>query len=347
MRTVDAFRKTGEVYYQYAGTKKNEIDNVSCLPIKKPESNKKNVFYSQRRAFDNEILKFVEELDYNLAYFHYFPSTLPLKIFRTIKKRGKSFIFDLHEIIPEQFLPEKFSYLNPIMWKIFKKQIQISDGLVTISTEAMEFMSKKTEISKPYIIVENYAKKSTIRRNKKNKEIIVVGKSSRNNSSIFKILTQLKNKGFRIKSIGINLDIADINLPVLPYDEMMEEISKSAFSIIAYQNRKDPTYPNEVFSLPNKFFDSLAARTPIILSNRFESMRKIIDETGTGITIDLNNSAEKSVEKILTAWNSYENFQTSLEKNQDRFVWSEDKENNFIDFAKMIQRVGESSKNDN
>ncbi|MBO8166288.1 MAG: glycosyl transferase family 1 [Kosmotoga sp.] len=337
MRTVMALKKLGTVYYQYAGNSEELIDGVKTFPLKKPHAENRLRYYVQRREFDKEILKLAEILDYDLAYFHYFPASMPVKIFKTIKKLGKSLIYDLHEIIPVQFLPEKFERITPLMWIIFRKQLLLSDALISVSQEAMDFMLKKSKISRPFLIVENYANHTVeqISEDKK-KEIVIVGKSTRNNDIVSEILISLKNEGFSFKSIGIKSNLTDVNLPFLPYNKMMKELSKSAFSIIAYQNRKSPDYPNEVFSLPNKFFDSLAARTPVILSNRFRSMRKILEETGTGVIINLKDDPKKNVRKVLKAWENYSDFQSALIKHSERFYWTKEKEEKFLDFVKTF-----------
>lgn len=338
MRTVKSLRKLGTVYYQYAGNSKKSIDGVISVPLKKPWSKNSLERYKQRRKFDKEILKLVETLDYDFAYFHYFPASRPVKVFKAVKKRGKSLIYDLHEIIPVQFLPEKFSWITPMMWTIFRRQLSLSDALISVSQEAMDFMLMKSRVTKPFLIVKNYANYAFGFKREKKKEIVIAGKSSRNNDLISEILISLKNEGFSFKSIGIKSDLADVNLPFLPYDEMMDELSKSAFSIIAYQNRKLPDYPNEVFSLPNKFFDSLAAGTPVIVNSRFQSMVSLVEKYNVGIVIDTTQSVRSITNKIIKAWNHYETFLDAIKMNAEHFVWNEKKEREFIDFILEVIR---------
>ena len=339
MRTVMALKKLGTVYYQYAGNSKEFIDGVKIFPLKKPRAENPLKRYIQRREFDRKIFRLVETLDYDLVYFHYFPASMPIKVFKTVKVRGKSLIYDLHEIIPVQFLPEKFERITPLMWIIFRKQLLLSDALISVSQEAMDFMLKKSKISRPFLIVENYANHAVelISKNKK-KEIVIVGKSSRNNGIVSEILISLKNEGFSFKSIGIKSDLADINLPFLPYHKMMKELSKSAFSIIAYQNRKSSDYPNEVFSLPNKFFDSLAAGTPVIVSSRFRTMSSLVEKYNVGIVIDTTQSVRSITNKIVKSWNHYKTFLDAIKSNVEHFIWSEEKEQEFINFILEVIR---------
>ena len=103
----------------------------------------------KRIRLDREILKLVKELDYDLAYFHSFPASQPIKLFREVKKRGKKLLYDLHEIMPVQFLPEKYSFLNPVLWRILKAQLSLVDGVIGVSDEAMKMMFEKTGIARP------------------------------------------------------------------------------------------------------------------------------------------------------------------------------------------------------
>ncbi|SHH28071.1 glycosyltransferase [Thermosipho atlanticus] len=334
-RTVNAFKKIGKVYYQYAGIEKHDESNLTTFPMKIPPTSNRLGFYKEIYGFDSKILNLVKNLDYDIAYFHYFPITMPLKIFKEVKKRKKTLIFDLHEIIPEQFLSEKYEKLKRTMWWIFKKQLKLCDGIVSISEEALNFMLNRTKVKIPNMIVENYAliKIHPLSLNERKKEIVIVGSTDRNIETSKKLYFNLKKLGFLIKTIGLDVELADIKLPFLPYEKMMKEISKSFFTMITYQNRKDPDYPNEKYSLPNKFFDSLAAGTPVILSSRFLSMKKILEQLNVGVVLDLRDNIETNMDKILHNINDYPNLIESIKRNIDKFVWNETKEKEFLDFV--------------
>lgn len=331
MRTVEALRKLGTVYYQYAGNSEESIEGVISIPLKKPWSKNRLEFYKQRREFDKEILKLAESLDYDLAYFHYFPASMPLCIFRAVKKRRKTLIYELHEIIPIQFLPERYEFLSFITWRIFKQQLVLSDGIVCVSKEALDFMQKRTGVfNKPFFILPNYASTRLfpVPKDKRRKEIVYVGKVQRNTNRERAFLMELKSVGFTLKSIGISWDIADILLPFLPYPEMIEEIARSAFSLISFQSRKDINYPNDIYSLPNKLFDSIAAGTPVIVNSRFKSMGSLVKKYNVGILIDTTQPVRSITDKIIKAWDHYETFLDAIEANAEHFIWNEKKNRN-------------------
>lgn len=334
LRTVKAFKKIGKVFYQYSGSKFIDLDNVEPFPLEKPKSANKFKRIVQRRNFDKAILKLTKELDYDVAYFHSFSASLPIKIFKEIKNQGKKLIFSLHEIYPEQFLSERFSFIKPLLWNMLKKEFIYCDAIVTVSNEAFEFMINKTKVSKPSLIIPNLAKNTIepLNKTEREKRIVIVGGTQRKIVVDNKLIMHLRKNGFSIVAIGMNWNEADKNIPFLAYNEMMGEISRSAFSLISFQTRSDHFYPNDIYSLPNKFFDSLAAGTPVIVEDRFISMKKIINSTKTGIIIDFNKNAEENIKKILFSWQNYSELLDSIKSHQDEFVWNEKIEKRLINF---------------
>jgi hypothetical protein len=336
LRTVNALKKKGKVFYQYSGKRPYRSEGVECYPIKKKQLPGNR--FTKRLRFDTKILEMVDKLDYDIAYFHYFPASKPLKIFKHVKKRNKKLIFELHEIIPEQFLSDKFSYLKPLLWNIIKKEFKLCDGLVAVSNEVFIYMTNKTKITKPFFILPNYANFSInpISKNKRKKRIIIVGGSQRKVDIDNGLVSRLKNEGFIITSIGIRSDIADEVLPFMEYNYMMKEISESAFSLMSFKSRKNPNYVNDIYSLANKFFDSLAAGTPVILNNRFVSMKKYIEKTKAGIIVNFNNEPDVILNKIRKMWNNYSELLSSLEKHNHVFTWNKAKEDKFVRFIEQV-----------
>ena len=338
MRTVETFSKLGHVYYQFSGgidlsaaQHNSDIQNFSLRRDEMLGTNK----VIRRIRFDREILRLVEELDYDLAYFHSFPASQPVKIFREVKKRGKKLLYDLHEIMPEQFLPERLSFLNPVLWKVLKTQLSLVDGVISVSEEALRMMFERTGIDKPKLCLPNYATGGVSFENVvKNAEIAVVGGTHRKISIDSNLLNEIK-RNFKLISIGTTCDIADEELPFMDYRLMMERISKVKFTLLAFQSRTDPQYVNDIYSLPNKLYDSLAAGTPVILDRRFVSMKRIVEDTQTGVVLDLVESSKHS-SSFLNDSEAYDLYLDNLRRNYDEFVWDSSKEDYFLDFVSNV-----------
>jgi len=109
----------------------------------------------------------------------------------------------------------------------------------------------------------------------------------------------------------------------------MEEISKASFSLISYNSENAQYTKNYDFALPNKFFDSIAAGTPVIVKESFVSMAKQVRNLGLGVVIDPSDF-EESKKRTLEAYDNYETIIQNIEKHQNEFVWDQEKEKEFL-----------------
>lgn len=146
-RSVSALKKLGPVHYQFWRTAADEQseqrgNGVILHPLSRDQMRGFGK-YAKRLNFDREVLRLVSELDYDLVVFHFSPAFFPVKVFAEAKKRKKKIIYDLHEIMPEQRLPEKAGLLKPFLWTILKTQFSLSDGVISVSQEAIDYMFKR------------------------------------------------------------------------------------------------------------------------------------------------------------------------------------------------------------
>lgn len=343
-RTVKALSNYSKVIYQYlteVPEKVYEEDNVTYLPIYWRENKNATLMAKlfKRRKLDHKILNLIEQQDFDVLYMHHFLPTIPILPFKIAKQRGKKVIFDIHEYHPQNFLAELKKPIRQlkekIMWKILKKQFSFCDRLVFVSKEAKDDISQITGVCKESIVVPNYAimKLTPIQ---KDKEIVFVGKTERPIKQEIKVIKQLLQKGFSFKVIGINNsvfeDIQYSSTGFLPYEKMMNELSKATFSLVSFSTIEDKNYKNDIYSLPHKFFDSLAAGTPVIVRESFVSMRKIVEDFKVGVLINPEN-IDQSVQNILKTYENYSELLKSVKNHSDEFVWSEQKEKEFIEFV--------------
>ncbi|SHF00241.1 Glycosyl transferases group 1 [Marinitoga hydrogenitolerans DSM 16785] len=341
-RTVKSLSKNNKIIYQYI-TEKNEEryikDNIEYIPIKY-KINVKNRMNElvNRRKLDKKILKIIQAYDYDILYMHHFLASLPITPFKIAKKRHKKIIYDFHEHHPENFLENLTGIMKniklKIMNKIVKKQIFYSDKLIFVSDEIRDNILSTLKIKKNYLILKNYSDINYISKEKK-KEVSFVGKSNRNLDKEKKVLKKIIKYGFSFKIIGVDSeyfkDIPHEYTSFLPYKKMIEELSKSSFSLISYSPLVDKQNKNYLFSLPNKYYDSIAAETPVIVKNTFISMAKEVEKLKIGVVINPKN-VDESVEKILEAYNNYDELLNNIRKHKEKFIWTEDKEEKFIEF---------------
>jgi glycosyltransferase involved in cell wall biosynthesis len=280
----------------------------------------------------------VKKEDYDILYMHHFLASRPVAPFKEAKKRGKQVVFDIHEYHPENFLNNLEGFTKKmkeaVVWNLFNKQINFSDKLVFVSKDMKNDVFKSLGIEKSNFILKNYAKKSVESKTKK-KSIAFVGGVNRNLDDEKEILKNLINRDFRFNIIGMETDyFSDIEhnaTSFLPYDEMMIRLSEEAFSLISFNTVNSRSYKNDVFSLPNKYYDSIAAETPVIVRNSFVSMVKEVKEKNIGVVVDPTD-VKGSVEKIEKAYENYEEMIENIRKYKHEFVWNENIEKDFVKY---------------
>jgi len=344
-RTVQALSKYAKVIYQYMVKEKEseyEEGNVRYVPIEE-QSEPPNILakFQRRRKFDKQVVDLIKNTDFDVLYMHYFLLSKPIEPFEYAKSIGKRVVYDIHEYHPEDFLltlsgPVGRLKIN-VVRRLFERQIDLSDKLIFVSPEQMKY--SLGERKKDVLIVPNYASMAVCSR-EKNKEIVFVGKSTRILGGEEQVIKKLINEGFIFKIIGMESNvfsnIEHVYTDFLPYDEMMKEISKATFSLVSYKaigktiEREDDK--NALWSLPHKFYDSIAAGTPVIVKQSFVSMSKIVEELGIGVVIDPKD-VEGSVKKILDAYDNYDKLIDNVERHKSKFVWDETKEKEFVEFV--------------
>jgi glycosyltransferase involved in cell wall biosynthesis len=344
-RTLEALSKNNEVVYQYLTTdneNKHKEKNITYFPIKHIEDINMNSFKKmsyREKTLDKKILDIVKKEDYDLLYMHHFLASRPIAPFKIAKRKNKKVVFDLHELHPENFMESftgvKKKIKESIMWKVLKKQIDCSDKLIFVSKEMKEYVKEKLKINIESKVVTNYAS-TEIKSQKKTKTISFVGKTARGLENEIKVLKEMIKKGYEFKIIGMDAanfeNIEHTYTSFLPYEEMIEELSKTSFSLISYTLNEDEIPLNFVFSMPNKFFDSIAAETPVIVNENFKSMANLVKKYGIGVLINPKN-IEESVEKIEKAYENYDEMIENIRKYKHEFVWTEEIEKDFVDFV--------------
>ncbi|GAB6190167.1 glycosyltransferase family 4 protein [Marinitoga arctica] len=343
-KSVLNLQKIGKVYYQYYGEYYGEkIKNIKEIKFEKMELSKNILHWIKKwKNFDRRLYKEISKVNPNIIYFHYLPFT-GSKIFRKLKRQNKKIFFEIHEIIPEQFMAKYYLpfFIKKKLWREFIISLKLSDGLISISKDIINYIFKKGNFKSEYFILPNLALNS-VKSNKKNKEISFVGKVNRNLDDEKEILKKLFYYDFKFKIIGMNSeyfkDIPHEYTSFLPYDQMIKELSKSAFSLISFNTIKNRSYKNDVFSLPNKYYDSIAAETPVIVKNTFVSMAKEVEELNIGVVINPKNVSE-SVEKILKAYENYDELLNNIRKHKEKFIWTEEKDKEYISY--ILKVVGD------
>jgi len=352
-RTVASLAKKHKVSYIYRseGTKlqierglKQKYSEVEFVGIPLERAAFRNPI--ERTKFDRRILRALREImqRIDLVYVHDWIRTHPMEPFRSIRRFGKRMIYDVHEYYPESVFEGLPRFLLPVKRALVRswinRQLSIVDGVVWVSRTQKRLY--RVDSALPSTIAPNVAvfSSNTFNRSQRESALIIVGKTPkdlRDASSLVQVI-HLRGLKVKLRLVGIShqssSDYFEV-FPFLPYEEMMKLIQKSLYSLMIFRTYKHPSL-NDTASLPNKFFDSLAAGTPVIVDEFFEEMSRLTLEWGVGLVVDMRNP-EAAANKIISSLEdgSYEKFLRNIDRHKTKFTWQA-YEQHFLRFVDAI-----------
>ena len=352
LRTVRAISKECEVVYIYRRYPhlldeerklEKELINVKFVPIEK-----KGRGGLSRLLFDKENVSAVLDNDTDIWYFHRVPYLFPLLLFKEGRKRGKRIIYDTHEFFPWHSFAN-FTRGKPMLdllrrnwlWGIYRYQIFNSDVVIQVSYSiAMHTEKVLGKFPGIHVVVPNLAMKVDLNEDawfKKDDRIVYVGGVDRALyvDYIRKLVSEL-DVSFEYISKSPS-QILEKMIPdrvtwynPMPYEDMMRWLSTAKWSLLTFSHFNNLTY---VYSLPNKFFDSLYAGVPVIVHKDFIEMSAWVKKYGVGVVVD------DSLDDVLNA--NYEEIMDALIKNRHKFVWNDYWDNYLLKLVKGEQVKGE------
>ena len=356
IKTVEILSKDYEVYYQYLKISENDeskctknYKNVIYMPQSYPGKSSNVIhWYKKWLSFYEKIWMDIEKVSPDIVYFHNTPFTIE-DLIRRSKKMGAKVVLDNHEIFPEQDSRARKKILGKIvkgtLWKRYAKALSLSDKLIFVSKEAAEYVFQKTGVEKPFFILPNialYCKSNPLYYKERKKKIVIVGGTKRKVPPEY--IDAILNAGYEVEIIG-NMDINYSKHKIktigfLPYDEMMEKLSTARFSLNIFyppSGSFSTFYSNHVYSLPNKFYDSLASGTPVLVYNYFESMARITKEDGVGYVFDSPNNLKKFLETLNET--KYNRIIQNIIKNSKKYCWNDYWKRNFVEFVTDLNKT--------
>ncbi|MGP8321586.1 MAG: glycosyltransferase family 4 protein [Methanosarcinaceae archaeon] len=285
---------------------KNNVDGIQVITIKKP---------NLKILHPITMLRvFIAGLRQDCDVYHchepgsLFVCTL-LKFFRRTK-----LVYDAHEHYPsiisqntmfpkylkqlvdkivdisEKTLCKFTDIIITVNYSLEKRYEKIKDVVVLFNVPILELFNVSNSIKEKSILISlgNISEKrgfdkllfsmKAIKNNNKNVKLLIVGKISD---------TQKFSNwvGDYIKTNGLEKNIEFIDW--IPHSDVVRYIETSTVGIILFQ----PTHYNNLIGLPNKLFEYMACRIPVIASD-FPEIHKVVDESNCGILVDPTNIQE-------------------------------------------------------
>jgi len=323
------------------------VDNMPIRTVKRTmfwDKLYRNVLLSQEHPIELVVLN-----DISIGY------VFPNRFVQRLKNIYQSkIIIDLHEYLPEVLFPSlpANSLITSINDKmIVEPYLRVADGFVSVNDFVKDYLLEKGIPEERIFKLPNYAHSTPDVYGEKSDAIGFVGQLKRQNgpNAIARMARIVVEKyGFEFRFIGTDKDavtgLFDDNwilhnekvsfLGMLPYENMLHEISKLKFVI----SHLEISAKNTIYSLPNKFFDSLVSKTPIIVPSQLIEQRSILEEYDIGYYLDLEKSQwTDDLEEIFRDQKEYDRKVSNIAKHYREFLW-ETHESAYLDFIKRISK---------
>jgi glycosyltransferase involved in cell wall biosynthesis len=319
-RIVDTLSQDSlvDLYYLDGENTDNKLfkDNVNLYSTKK-DTNwfKKNIFFQlQFKQLKAVFLKNNNQYDY--IYCNDYPL---LNLCVELKKiTSAKLIYDTHEIWIEtinQFFPKKgFKglYGNILIlinkkyhYLLEKKLVTKIDYLFTVCDSFKKYFEKTFNIPKVYVlrncpVISDYPKKNDFIKNKYNigadKYLLIYQGNLNDGRGLVKLIKSFKYLSghselvligggtlkISLEKIVANNNITNVHfLGKVPFNELLNHTASADAGIMLIQ----PINKSKELTLPNKAFEYMFAKIPVI-SNHLPETKKIIQENNCGIIIN-------------------------------------------------------------
>jgi glycosyltransferase involved in cell wall biosynthesis len=228
----------------------------------------------------------------------------------SLRGRRVKLIYDSKELYAE--LPSlKRKRSSFFFWNLLEKSsIRYVDSALTVNQSISDILSKKWKI--PFTVVRNVPGRTVRRDSPKSFDKIILAFSGglqpgRGLHNLVKLMTLLPDK-FELRLIGdgaLRQDLADeaASLGVanrvhftgrVRSEQVVDELSKAHLGIYLMENEGLCHY----LALPNKFFQFISARLPVIVP-KFPEMERLVDKYRIGAALnteDLQETRQKVLE---------------------------------------------------
>ncbi len=280
--------------------KEEIVNGVHIMPLPKVKNRLKRIIKQPLRA-----LRLALKIDASIYHLHD-PELIPVGLI--LKCLGKKVIFDSHEDVPLQFLSKPYlnKYILKILSRLFavfeKYSCRYFNGIVcatpSIREKFLKINPKSIDVNNYPLLEESKLLNHNDKNNKMNEVCYIGGISTiRGIKEIVKALELLDN--IRLNLAG-NFESSKLEEEVrsmkgwekvnyygfVGRDKVYEIMVRSKAGMVIFN-----PLPNHINSQPNKIFEYMSAKLPVIASN-FPLWREIVEGNNCGICVDPLNPKE-------------------------------------------------------
>lgn len=269
--------------------------------------------------------------------------SLPPAIINKLRHSGKSgpvrLVYDSKELYEE--LPSlKRKRSSFLFWNLIEKSsIRYVDSVFTVNKSIADILRAKWHL--PVTIVMNVPDRSAPPDCPKSSEKIILAFSGglqpgRGLEKLITLMTLLPEP-YELRFIGdgmLRQELANLAMSLkldkrvhftgrVKNEEVVDELSRTHLGIYLMENAGLCHY----LALPNKFFQFISARLPVIVP-KFPEMERIVDKYGIGAAVDPENLQEtaRKVMEFTTDPELYKTLRAHCDKAAEELNWEVEKE---------------------
>lgn len=242
---------------------------------------------------------------------------LPVAV-RVAQEQGSKLVFDSHELFSEQELSDR----EKRRWReIEDSHIRLADRVITVNVSIAEALEKRYALPKVYVILNaerpyraTEPAEQGLRQRLKLDGEAVIGLfqggllAGRNLETLVYAMSQVSVSNLHLVFLGdgqmasplsrlsrdLGLDRRIHFLAAVPQNELLALTASADFGIIPYQEN----CLNTRYCTPNKLFEFIAAKVPMVASDLPE-LNRFVSGNGIGLTGDLSSAS--SVARMLSS----------------------------------------------
>jgi glycosyltransferase involved in cell wall biosynthesis len=275
------------------------VDGVAIKAVPIPSGRWRRMLWTTRRIYQRAV-----EEKADIYQFHD-PELIPIGLaLRLLHKR--KVIYDVHENVPEQILSKTYipSSLRKLIAAAYdfieRRTAKMFSAIVTANEDISERFMK---FNKHVLAVHNYAEAGEFCDTPELDESryssgLILHSAASDRTAFPAVLRaiELVSKKLRTKLMVTGCSVPESRaaaqltkrsgcrnieiLGMLPRRDMTRQLSQSVVSLVLYHN-----YRNHSSIRSNRFFEALAAATPVIVSD-FPEWRAAVESIGCGLAVD-------------------------------------------------------------
>jgi glycosyltransferase involved in cell wall biosynthesis len=344
-------------------------EKINCYLINRVQLKlfgKRNAFYFKAIRYIEFVIKVVYrglKISPDIISGHDLPAVFAGYIIKKISRKKIVLLYDAHELTSEiasnVSLGKTGKNIKVLMEKLLIKRC---DEVMVVNESISKYNHEKFGLKKKPVVVRNiphaynYSAKKNFFREEfgiPNDKVILLYQGlitkGRGLVNFIKALPKIDkkavfvimgygNKGFLKEIIDESLESKIFFREAVPYEKLIEYTSSADIGIFTCENYCLSYY----YCLPNKLFEYIQARIPIVCSD-FPEMRKIIEDYSIGVLTDPGDidKIANDVNLLLNNDKKIKEMQKNLKKASKELTWENEKEVLKKLYTKMRESLGE------